>query len=68
MNKDNENLPDDLNPRYLFSTIHKDLLIQVLNNKIDLQYLVKKELANRGLNAEGLWIGFEKAKQIHGVN
>lgn len=67
MNNPNE-LPDDLNPRYLFTTIHTVLLVQALNNKIDLQYLVKKELANRGLNDKGLWVGFEKAKQIHGVN
>jgi predicted DNA-binding transcriptional regulator len=67
MNNTNKQ-PDDLNPKYLFSTIHTDLLVQAISNKIDLQSLVKKELANRGLNEKGLWVGFDKAKQIHGVN
>ncbi len=62
-----KDLPDDLNPKYLFQSIHTDLIVQAVNNQIDLLQLAKKELANRGLDNNGLWIGFNKAKEIHGV-
>jgi hypothetical protein len=29
--------------------------------------LVRRELANRGLNAVGDWVGFDKAAQIHKI-
>lgn len=67
MGNNNKHLADDLNPQFLFSTIHSDLLTQAVNNKIDLLQLAKKELANRGLDSRGLWVGFQKAKEIHGV-
>lgn len=60
------NLPDDCNPKFMFQTTDTELLVHAVNKKIDLLHLVKQELANRGLNKNGLWVGFEKAKKIYG--
>lgn len=58
---------DDLNPRYMFSTTATQLLSEALKGDFDITYLLKKELANRGLDINGKWVGFDKAKEIHKV-
>jgi hypothetical protein len=35
--------------------------------ELDLNRLAREELASRGLDKEGHWIGFERASQIHNV-
>ena len=67
MEKKNSQLPDELNPQFLFSSIHSDLLIKAVNNQTDLLQLAKRELANRGLDNHGKWVGFEQAAKIFGV-
>ena len=52
-------LPDELNPNYLFSLINTKLLSDAVNGKIDLKELALKELKNRGLNEFGEWVGFK---------
>ena len=61
--KHSEKLPDDLNPEYIFSTTDASLLVNAINGKIDLNIIAIKELANRGLNQNGKWIGFTKAEE-----
>jgi len=51
---------DDLNPKYLFQGIASDLLVAIVKNQIDPVELAQRELKNRGLNDEGIWIGFKK--------
>lgn len=58
---------DDFNPRYLFSLTATQLLCECLSGEIDMNYLVRRELANRGVNENGTWVGFPKAKEIHNV-
>lgn len=53
-----EELSDDLNPKYIFSTTATKLLVQIVNNEIDVKQLAQDQLKNRGLNNEGLWVGF----------
>lgn len=67
MTKDYESRADDINPRFIFSTTSTALLVEALRGDFDLKQLVRRELANRGLNAEGNWAGFEKAAQIHKI-
>ena len=67
MSKDYENRADDINPRFIFSTTSTALLVEALRGDFDLKQLVRRELANRGLNAEGNWVGFDKAAQIHKI-
>ncbi len=38
-----------------------DVLVAVMNGKIDLNELAAKVLANRGLNKDGAWVGFAGA-------
>ena len=61
-----DNIPDELNPKYIFNGISTALLVQALKGEIDLLKLVKNELINRGLNDEGQWVGFENAKKLLG--
>lgn len=43
------------------------VLAAVARGEIDLNRIAREELANRGLGLHGEWVGFEKARQIHGV-
>ena len=67
MTKDYESRADDINPRFMFSTTATALLVEALRGDFDLKQLIRRELANRGLNTEGNWVGFDKAAQIHKI-
>lgn len=43
------------------------VLAAVARGEIDLNRIAKEELANRGLDANGAWVGFAKAKELHQV-
>ena len=34
--------------------------------ELDLNRLARVELASRGLDRDGVWVGFERAREIHG--
>lgn len=57
-----EELSDELNPRYLFSLTATKLLVQIVNNEINVQQLAHDQLRNRGLNNEGQWVGFNQER------
>ncbi len=44
------------------------VLAAVANGELDLNALACKELANRGLEIQGNWVGFDRAKKIHNVD
>ena len=46
---------------------HIKLLAAAVRGEIDLNHLAKMELANRGMDANGNWVGFAKAAEIHGL-
>ena len=54
---------DDL----LFQIFDTDILLKITSGKLNAVYLAKKELADRGLDKNGKWTGFEKAYEIHGI-
>ncbi len=56
---------DDVNPSYLFATTHTALLLAIGAGLIDPIRLARAELANRGLDQDGAWVGFPRARQIH---
>lgn len=43
------------------------VLAAAARREIDLNQLARAELAARGLDARGLWVGFERARQIQGA-
>ena len=43
------------------------VLLMVAKGEVDLNLVAREELANRGLGLNGKWVGFQKAREIHGV-
>ena len=58
------NISDSQNPVFIFSMTSTDLLLAAAAGLIDLNQLAREQLANRGLNAEGKWVGFDRAAEI----
>ena len=48
-------------------TMSASILSAIVCGKIDTIQLVHEELAARGLDANGKWVGFDRAAEIHGV-
>ena len=44
------------------------VLAAVARGEIDLNRIAKEELASRGLGLHGEWVGFERARQLHGLD
>ncbi len=63
MNK-NDELPDDLNPNFIFEMTGHSLLMDIVNGKVDLMQLARNQMANRGLGRNGEWIGFAAAAKL----
>jgi len=42
-----------------------DVLSAVAKGELDLNQLARQEMANRGLDKDGHWVGFDKAHHIH---
>lgn len=61
------NRKDDDNPSFIFSLTSNQLLSEAIKGDFDLVYLVRRELANRGLDSNGRWVGFNEAKKIHRI-
>lgn len=59
-----EELSDELNPAFIFQTIHTELLTAILRGDIDAPKRAASELANRGLDlTTGVWVGFAAANK-----
>jgi len=59
---------DDLNPEYVFSTIHTELLLKLAIGAANAQELACKTMASRGLGRNGEWVGFDQAKKEWGID
>ncbi len=44
------------------------VLAAVARGEIDLNLIAREELASRGLGLRGEWVGFQRAREIHGLN
>ncbi|HRE97760.1 MAG TPA: hypothetical protein PK637_13405 [Flavobacteriales bacterium] len=62
------NRSDDENPTYIFGSTNNRVLVDAMKGEFDLIYMVRRELANRGLDSDGKWVGFDKAREIHQVD
>ena len=56
-------LPDDLNPQFMFSITASELLLQIATGKIDTMDFARRELAARGTGKSGSWVGFKEAER-----
>ncbi|MGH8567425.1 MAG: hypothetical protein ACREXU_05250 [Gammaproteobacteria bacterium] len=43
------------------------VLAAVARGELDLNRLAREELASRGLDQNGAWVGFEEARAVHNV-
>ena len=62
-----ERVPDEKNPKYALQTHPTATLAESARGERDLNQHAKVELANRGLDKNGKWVGFEAAAKEHGV-
>ena len=54
-------IPDEENPIFLFNSTSKDILLDIVNGKIDAIKMAKLQLAERGLDTKtGKFIGWKK--------
>ena len=52
----------------VLQTAHPKLLAAAARGELDLNQLAKAELAARGLDEHGNWVGFKEAAKIHGIS
>lgn len=45
-------------------TLPLKLILAAANGQIDLNEMARNQLANRGLDLSGKWVGFEKAREL----
>ena len=62
------NVPDELNPNYMFQVIRVELLAKIACGDLDPVVLVLRELRNRGLNREGRWVGYDTENKFWSYN
>ena len=61
-------LPDQDNPLFLFNSTSTDLLLDIVNGRLDPVQMARLELMNRGLDTEtGTWIGWNNKKSMEDV-
>ena len=61
-------IPDSDNPVFIFSGVTKDLLLDIVNGKLDPIQLCKRELRARGIDLKsGKWIGWKKNEDSYQV-
>lgn len=63
--KDWDKLPDEENPKHALSAFSSSNLGKVARGDADLNDYAHQELANRGLDSEGNWVGFKQAAEHH---
>jgi len=58
---------DETNAAFLYSQTATVILLAIAAGVIDPVEAARRELANRGLDADGDWVGFPEARRIWGV-
>ena len=64
---DFNNMPDELNPEFIFSLTHRELLVKIVKGEIDIKQSARDQLANRGLSQGGREVDFSRAKEEAGM-
>jgi len=59
----NGTISDENNHLFTFSGISTDLLLDFVRGEYDLDFFLRAELASRGLNIHGQWIGHKAAEK-----
>ena len=57
-------IPDEENPIFLFSSAHKEILIDIISGNLDVIQLIRLELLARGIDEKtGRWTGWKDAQE-----
>jgi len=64
--KDIQELRDEDIPKYAIQPFTTALLVKIARGDVDMKKLAEDELADRGLDLSGKWVGFKKAKRAEG--
>lgn len=59
-----DNMSDDKSPNFTFQGTDSQILSMIVKGEIDPVAMAWKELANRGLDHCGEWVGFNQASKI----
>lgn len=62
--EDAKGYQDEKDPRYLFSTTERALLIAIIDGDLDAKKLAAEQLGNRGYGRGMKWLGFEAAAKL----
>ena len=54
--------PDELDPIH---AMRVRLLLAAVNGEVDLNLIARQELANRGYDRAGVWVGFSEARACY---
>lgn len=57
-------MKDKKNPEFAFQTMDTELLLKFASGEVDAMKMIKKEIANRGLNKDGEYVGFRQAEKV----
>jgi len=52
-------MKDELNPAFILSLTHNDLLVKIANGDMDVKALAALTLAGRGYSTNGEWVGIK---------
>ncbi|RDS85879.1 hypothetical protein [Dyella psychrodurans] len=50
-----------------FGSVNTKVLLAIAEGRIDVRALAREEVANRGLDRTGRWVGFRQAADDHGL-
>lgn len=53
-------IPNELDEQFLYNLTATELLVKIANGEIDAKKLAEEQLKNRGLNNQGVWVGFRQ--------
>lgn len=52
----------------ILACVPTDLVVEIAAGRFDVRRLAQLELAARGFDATGRWVGFNRAEAVHQVN
>ena len=62
--QENYDLEDALIPKYAVQVLSTPLLVKFAKGEINMERMARSELANRGLDVDGKWVGCDTAEHI----
>lgn len=52
------------NPIHAFCLLPTDLILKFVNGNLDANSYLRREIAKRGLDRQGKWVGFKRSEEL----